>query len=119
MKEYLKKRSREDLSDKTNRNNYPYVSKKMRLDEVVKGIKDISKKRSETSVEKKPLPLREKSSIVKGISQEPFLKSKNNQNIGVSYFLENRLNSMSHIKQINPKFRNFIIPVLPSAFNKF
>jgi hypothetical protein len=35
-----------------------------------------------------------------------------------SFYIENRLNSMSHVKQINSKYRNSIIPVLPGAFNK-
>ena len=35
-----------------------------------------------------------------------------------SAYNDNRLKSMSHIKQINPKYRNYIIPVLPGAFNK-
>jgi hypothetical protein len=35
-----------------------------------------------------------------------------------SFYIENRLNSMSHIKLINSKYRNSIIPVLPGAFNK-
>lgn len=35
-----------------------------------------------------------------------------------SFYIENRLNSMSHIKQINSKYRNSVIPVLPGAFYK-
>ena len=35
-----------------------------------------------------------------------------------SFYVENRLNSMSHIRQINSKYRNTIIPVLPVAINK-
>jgi len=45
--------------------------------------------------------------------------SNNIQTIIKNVYTENRLKSMSHIKQINPKFRNYIIPVLPGAFNKF
>jgi hypothetical protein len=41
------------------------------------------------------------------------------QSIIKNSYNENRLKSMSHIKQINPKYRNYIIPVLPGAFNKF
>ncbi len=41
------------------------------------------------------------------------------QSIIKNAYNENRLKSMSHIKQINPKYRNYVIPVLPGAFNKF
>ena len=33
-----------------------------------------------------------------------------------SYYQENRIQNMSHIRQLNPKNKNFIIPVLPSNF---
>jgi len=33
-----------------------------------------------------------------------------------SYYQENRTQTMSHIRQLNPKNKNFIIPVLPSNF---
>ena len=33
-----------------------------------------------------------------------------------NYYQENRTQSMSHIRQLNPKNKNFIIPVLPSNF---
>lgn len=36
----------------------------------------------------------------------------------VSIFNENRLSAMSHIKQLNPKYKNHIIPVLPDLINK-
>ena len=41
------------------------------------------------------------------------------QNPLEAVYTENRLQSMSHIKQMKPKYKNFIIPVLPGAFNKF
>jgi hypothetical protein len=114
--EFLKKRNKghelhELISDESVNSN-----KKMRLDDVVRGIKDISKK----IVEKSLVPATEKKSILKvnSTSLDSTSKMKNGQNIRVSNYFENRLNSMSHIKQINHKFRNFIIPVLPGAFNK-
>lgn len=85
----------------------------MRLEEVVKGIKDISQKK----VEKFFIP-NEKNTVAK-INVHHEGKNKNRSSSEVSKYIENRLNSMSHIKQINSKFRNFIIPVLPGAFNKF
>jgi hypothetical protein len=60
--------------------------------------------------------------INKNISHDkipPSLPSNISQIIIKTAYNENRLKSMSHIKQINPKYRNYIIPVLPGAFNKF
>ena len=37
----------------------------------------------------------------------------------INIYNENRLAAMSHIKQMNPKYRNLIIPVLPDSINKF
>lgn len=37
----------------------------------------------------------------------------------VNFYNEKRIASMSHIKQMNPKYKNLIIPVLPDALNKF
>jgi hypothetical protein len=45
----------------------------------------------------------------------PSCNSKNNLTI----YNENRLASISHIKLINPKYRNVYIPVLPDSINKF
>jgi hypothetical protein len=115
--EFLKKRRNEhELQELIAEERVITNNKKMRLDDVVRGIKDISKK----IVEKNLVPLSEKKSILKvnSTSQGSISKMKNGQNITVSNYFENRLNSMSHIKQINPLFRNFIIPVLPGAFNK-
>jgi hypothetical protein len=43
--------------------------------------------------------------------------SNNFQNIGNSY-KESRLSSMSHIMVLKPKYKNYVIPVLPGQFLK-
>ena len=109
----MKKREREGNHQEIKSEENCFTSnKKLRLEEVVKGIRDISQR-----IEKKSIPTEINSVAKINIYHES--KINNRLSSEVSKYIENRLNSMSHIKQINSKFRNFIIPVLPGAFNKF
>lgn len=56
------------------------------------------------------------SSIVSLQNQK--LSNFNNTVLGSGYN-ESRLSSMSHIKQIAPRYKNYVIPLLPGVFNKF
>lgn len=77
-----------------------------------------------TVYQSKTAELDKQSNLMKIVSSINSLTQQNklvsfNQNVVGNFYNENRLSSMSHIKQINPKYKNYIIPVLPGLLNKF
>jgi len=49
-------------------------------------------------------------------SSKSLTKEQQNHHMSNAFYLDNRIKSMSHIKQLDAKYRNPIVPVLPSKF---
>lgn len=79
-------------------------------------ITSTSSKQYENNLLKHSRPINKN---ISNVNIPPTQPSNITQVIIKTAYNENRLKSMSHIKQINPKYRNYVIPVLPGAFNKF
>jgi hypothetical protein len=118
----MNKRSRAEATETI---KYVGEYKKMKLDETL--IKNYNSKQNVDYIKNnnKILHTTDKIlSVVKSLKSsvtqpsKPINTKTEHKPIGSNY-IENRLHSMSHIKLINPKYRNIIIPVLPGAINKF
>ena len=106
----MKKRYREELGDSKTFNNVDNI-KKMRTEPFCPLQGHFDQNKISTTSEKIISAVSNLKSSAK-MTKKPVERKPN------SVFIEKRIASMSHIKLVNTRHKNFIIPVLPGVINK-